>query len=369
MSPIRPLPNSAEHSSLGSSLRQSSMLLLGSLVFLLAAAAFQLGAGSGSAEEEKSSPALSWFKGNTHTHTLNSDGDSAPSEVARWYRDNGYDFLVLSDHNFYTRIEILQEEIDRENRRAKPPRQPFLLIPGEEVTDRFERAEIHVNGLDTERLVGAQGGASKQETLQRCVDAVIAAGGIPSVNHPNFVWSLTADDIAGVENLRHFEIYNGHPSVHNFGGGGSPSLEEMWDDLLARGVRLFGVAVDDAHHFKEWGPRKSNPGRGWIMVRAPELTRQAVREAVARGDFYASTGVVLDEVEKKEGALRIAIRKHDSTRYTTYFIAGGGRIAGRDVSLTPSWRLSPEHGYLRARVVSSAGEYAWTQPYFAAEAR
>ncbi|HUH11456.1 MAG TPA: hypothetical protein VMK65_00035, partial [Longimicrobiales bacterium] len=41
----------------------------------------------------------SWFRGNTHAHTTESDGDSAPEVVVRWYRDHGYHFLVLSDHN------------------------------------------------------------------------------------------------------------------------------------------------------------------------------------------------------------------------------------------------------------------------------
>ena len=40
-----------------------------------------------------------WWKGNTHTHTLWSDGDGAPELVADRYREAGYDFLVLSDHN------------------------------------------------------------------------------------------------------------------------------------------------------------------------------------------------------------------------------------------------------------------------------
>ena len=30
-------------------------------------------------------PAGRWYKGNTHTHTLNSDGDSTPDDVVRWY--------------------------------------------------------------------------------------------------------------------------------------------------------------------------------------------------------------------------------------------------------------------------------------------
>ena len=46
---------------------------------------------------------LHWFKGNTHTHTLESDGDSTPEEVTRWYKEHGYNFLVLSDHNVLTR--------------------------------------------------------------------------------------------------------------------------------------------------------------------------------------------------------------------------------------------------------------------------
>ena len=43
-----------------------------------------------------------WYKGNLHTHTLNSDGDSTPHEVATWYREHGYQFLVLTDHNHFT---------------------------------------------------------------------------------------------------------------------------------------------------------------------------------------------------------------------------------------------------------------------------
>ena len=44
-------------------------------------------------------PRPRWFKGNLHTHTLWSDGDDFPEMVAEWYRDHGYHFLALSDHN------------------------------------------------------------------------------------------------------------------------------------------------------------------------------------------------------------------------------------------------------------------------------
>jgi hypothetical protein len=41
-------------------------------------------------------PPAGWFKGNTHTHTLNSDGDSTPDDVVQWYRSHRYHFLVLT---------------------------------------------------------------------------------------------------------------------------------------------------------------------------------------------------------------------------------------------------------------------------------
>jgi hypothetical protein len=40
-----------------------------------------------------------WWKGNTHTHTWWSDGDTPPELVAQWYKEHGYNFLVFTDHN------------------------------------------------------------------------------------------------------------------------------------------------------------------------------------------------------------------------------------------------------------------------------
>lgn len=322
----------------------------------------------GQAEHPEDSDALKWYKGNTHTHTLNSDGDSSPGEVAHWYRDHDYDFLSLTDHNYHTIIRELQREIDLENRRAK--HKPFLLIPGEEVTDGItvegQAHPLHINGVGTTRLVDRQGGESIVDVVQRCVDAIHAASGLPHVNHPNFRWALTADDLASVERLAHFEIYNGHPLVNNFGGGGRPSLEEMWDELLSRGERLYGVAVDDAHEFQgQFSPLRSNPGRGWIVVRATELTREAILEGMRRGDFYASTGVELIDVSAREETLSLAIQPHEDTRFRTYFVGRGGAVLAVDESMEPGYTLKPGDLYVRARVVSSAGFFAWTQPLFA----
>lgn len=304
---------------------------------------------------QQGEPALRWYKGNTHTHTLNSDGDSTPDEVVRWYREHGYNFLVLSDHNFLTEVEGLNAVHAAEGR--------FIVMPGVEVSDRFGDKPIHVNGLNLRKVVEPQGGSSVPDTIQRNVNAIRKADGVPHINHPNFGWAISAEDLAKVKNNRLFEIYNGHPLVNNMGGGGVPGLEEVWDILLSKGMTLYGIAVDDAHHFKRpWDANASRPGRGWIVVRAASLTYDALIDAMERGDFYASTGVELEDYVVDEGAVTIRIRQRSDTKHRVLFIGQGGRVLSEVTESPAVYRFRGDETYVRAKVIDSNGHSAWTQP-------
>lgn len=314
--------------------------------------------------------AYHWYKGNTHTHTTMSDGDSTPGLVARWYRNHGYDFLFITDHNKLTDVTDIQKEIDAENAADKSKK--FLLIPGEEVSNNLTKEQrklaIHTAGLDTKTTVGKQEGKTVRELLQKSIDGIIKAGGMPSVNHPNFLWSLTTDDLYSLKHLKHFEIFNGHPLTNNKGGGGVPSTEEMWDDLLTRGKKYWGVAVDDAHHFQQFRKDLSNPGRGWVVVKAAELTPAGIMHGLRNGDFYASNGVVLDDVWTTPGkGIALAPANLRDYKYRTEFIGKGGKVLKVDESMTPSYELQPGDMYVRARVTASTGDQAWTQPVYLEE--
>jgi hypothetical protein len=300
-----------------------------------------------------------WYKGNTHTHTLNSDGDSTPDEVARWYREHGYQFVVLTDHNFLTSVSGLNA--------LHAADEKFLVIKGEEVTDRFGEAPIHINGLNVSERVAPQGGTSVSDVLQRNVDAIRKADGVPHINHPNFRWAITADDLKRVRNNRLFEIFNGHPQTNNVGGGGVPGLEEAWDAILSEGLLLYGIAVDDAHTFKNPGnPDVAGPGRGWVAVRAARLEARAVLEAMERGDFYASTGVELSEYEATSSAIKIAVRATMFSKYRIQFIGTGGRVLSEHAEASASYAIKGTEGYVRARVIESNGRMAWAQPVMVA---
>jgi hypothetical protein len=298
---------------------------------------------------------LRWYKGNTHTHTLNSDGDSSPDDVAKWYRQHGYQFLVLTDHNVLTSVDALNALHGLDDR--------FLLIRGEEVTDRFETKPIHVNGLDLNRLVLPQGGTSVVDVVQRNVGAIRSAKGVPAINHPNFGWAISADELKQVRNTKLFEIFNGHPQVNNLGGGGVPGLEEAWDAILTSGILLYGLAVDDAHHFTRPEDRTaSRPGQGWIFVRADTLTPRAIIDAMERGDFYSSTGVELSDYVASDTAITVTIRATTFSKYRVQFVGRGGKTLSEVTSSPARYRIRGNEGYVRARVIESNGAMAWTQP-------
>lgn len=324
---------------------------------LFLAAALSPGAPAQTAPAETPQAQPRWYRGNTHT--LNSDGDSPPETVVRWYKEHGWHFVVLTDHDLRTPVEGLNATF------AAPEK--FLVVPGVEVTDRFEQASVHVNGIAVRETVKPQRGSGVVDVLNRDAQAIRAAGGVPQINHPNWGWSLTAEHVTAAREANLFELHNGHGFVNNRGGGGAPSTEELWDIVLSAGRVIYGVASDDAHHFQgEFAAPRQNPGRAWVMVRATALTTEALAAALERGDFYASTGVELKAYAADAAGIRIELPSApwNPPRYRTFFIGRNGAVLKRDDSLQPSYQFRGDELYVRARVESSNGTFAWTQPLF-----
>ncbi len=296
-----------------------------------------------------------WFKGNTHTHTIESDGDSPPEQVATWYKSHRYNFLILSDHNVWVDPKRFAHLFDS----------AFILIPGEELTTRFGTKPVHVNGLNIPGVIAPQTDSTLLGTIQKNVDAVRRVDGVPHINHPNFGWAITEDVLAKVKSDKLIEIHNGHPLVHNEGGGDSPGLEAIWDYLLTYSGRIFGIAVDDAHHFQgEFAAERANPGRGWVTVRADKLDAREIMKQLEAGRFYASSGVELDSIRVEPQVLTITIRKRGDFKFTTEFFGTNGTLLKKTGDNPASYRLNGTEKYVRARVTNSGGEVAWIQPVF-----
>jgi hypothetical protein len=292
---------------------------------------------------------MPWFRGNLHTHTTNSDGDSDPDDVVAWYRDAGYDFLALTDHDLLT--------LPRDHAAAASP---MLLVHGEEVT----AADVHVNGLGIRSSIPPVIGATVAETLQRNVDAVLADGGMASVNHPNYRWQVRPADLIALRGCRLLEVFNGGPETNNGGGAGRSSHDALWDAVLSADRRFYAIAVDDAHYFKVFGRPYSNPGRGWVHIRAASLTEATVLEALSSGDFYASSGVELADVSSGRREVAIDIVQQYDLAYRTTFMGRGGEVLDVVDGVAPRYAVSGHEGYVRARIDDSDGLSAWVQPLF-----
>lgn len=405
----------------------------------------------GRSTETRGAHVPGWWKGNTHTHTWWSDGDSPPETVSEWYRERGYHFLVLSDHNRMQEGELWYR-VDTDAKRAALQRyrerhgldwvesrdtdgttevklktldefrtlfeekNRFIFIRGMEITDRHHQNPVHLNGVNLERPIIPQGGDSVAQMMQKNIDAVTEQGrrsGRPMfthVNHPNFFYAITAEDLVELDHApgeAFVEVYNGHSGVRNDGDALHPSTERMWDLVLAQrlGQRqtsvMFGVATDDAHHYTRWGVGQVNPGRGWVMVRAPRLTPDTITAAMKRGDFYNSTGVTLSRLDLGPEAIELEVLAEPGVEYLIEFIGTkrGTDLRGRDAPTPPSdvpgrvsrlysdkigtvlasvkgtqarYSIKGNELYVRARVTSSRlhpnpfaegdREMAWTQP-------
>lgn len=302
-----------------------------------------------------SSQAKRWYKGNTHCHTLNSDGDEYPRRVIRWYRDHGYNFIAITDHDHVTEVKYLDTD-DKDD---------FLLIQGEEVSDSFEGTPIHLNALNTKTVIDPQKGGSIVETLQNDIDAIHKAGAVPQINHPNWKWSFTDVEMSQLTDILLFELYNICYDCNNFSAGGHSGMEAIWDRILSRGIIMYGVASDDAHDYLgEFHQKNSNPGTAWIMVRAEKLHPDAILAAMERGDFYATVGVMLKDIQITGEEYRIEIEPYRDNAYTTLFIGKDGKILAESYDTTAVYRFKGDELYVRARVLESSGKFACTQPVF-----
>ena len=299
-----------------------------------------------------------WFKGNTHCHTTHSDGDAPPEKVVKWYKNHGYHFLVITDHDVLVDIEPLDTDKTDD----------FLLISGEEISDSYNGAPIHLNAINITDIIEQQHGNSKVEVLQNNIDAIIQAGGIATINHPNWRWAFTDVEMSQLKNVQLFEIYNFSYNCNNFGAGGYPGMEEVWDRMLSKGILMYGIATDDAHDYTgEFSAKRSNPGTGWIMVRASELTAAAILEALEKGDFYSTIGVLLENITITGKSYTVEIEQEDDMKYTTQFIGKGGQILTEVFGTPAAYEFQGDELYVRARIFASSGEFACTQPIFLKE--
>lgn len=274
-----------------------------------------------------------WYRGNTHTHATFSDENDTNDvpEIASWYRDAGYNFLVLSEHNDH----LKEKKIFSHDELSQPP--SFLMISGLELSNTRHHLAFGIN-----YYIG------DETSLQDGVEKTLAAGGIPILNHPQSPVEKAADILA-VKGLNHMEIANGGRPQH------IKASEVLWDSVLSapNGRLIFAVGADDNHYSKE------NVGRAWVMVKAPELTKEAIMDNFRKGNYYATNGVLLNDYQADNKTITVNSLNGDTIR----FIGKYGSILKIIPGKEGKYKFSGNELYVRAKITGN-GKSAWTQPVF-----
>ncbi len=279
-----------------------------------------------------------------HTHSTASDGWISPDRVLKAYHNSGYGFVCLTDHWKVTP-------------RPKAAENDILYIPGVELDGgKTDVGDYHFIGIDVNQDALFFRDRRKKWTARKLVDLISSQGGLVALAHP--YWNgVTWVDIQDVVNdLFALEVWNTGCEVEI----GRGLAEVQWDDVLSRGHRLCGIAVDDAHNYYK------DSMQAWVMVRVTSLTKKSIRTALKKGAFYSSTGPTIYEVSCIKN--NITIKTSPVRRIVLISSPGkGATITAREGTyLTQhTFRLpSEDASYVRIRVTDSSGHSAWTNPLF-----
>jgi predicted metal-dependent phosphoesterase TrpH len=292
-----------------------------------------------------------FFRGNLHMHSTNSDGALSPEEVCRRYRDEGYDFVALTDH-FIGRYgyPITDTTGFRDNR--------FTTILGAELHSGAQRngAIWHILAVglpadfepaDAPDFQAENSRETGPEIARRARDA----GAYVAIAHPQ--WSgLTLDDARSIEAAHAVETYNHGCAMGADRADGFHKLEQ----LLEEGRRLQLVATDDSH-FTE-----PDHFGGWVMVKAPENDPDALLQALKDGHHYSSQGPELRAIHIDETEITV-----ECSAVVSIIMQGSRNLAKAVHGHSMTRGSLPVHlfagsPYVRVSVIDAAGRRAWSNP-------
>lgn len=307
-----------------------------------------------------------WWRGNLHTHTFWSDGRAFPEEAIAWYRDHGYHFLALSDHNvFQDNPDRWIDSTNRERyfgeylakfpeaavRAGEDPTAPrearlstfselaarfdesgrFLLVPAIEATRTIRYTDgrvhqVHMNYANVPALLPCLASPDFQRTATDVplADFIAAHAAETEVlarslgrrpffmlNHPIWFWYDIPPRVATeLPQLRFFEVCNNGspiPGAEELPADGFDT-DRFWDIVNAFRARrgqplLYGLGTDDTHVYRgEPHEGMLMPGNAWTLVRATSLTADSLIDAMERGDFVACEGLEPEDVSFDKAA-------------------------------------------------------------------
>jgi len=270
------------------------------------------------------------LKGQLHCHTTNSDGLDSPSALVTAYKDAGFNFMTITDHNFIT---------------PDPSISGITWIG----TSSEESQERHINAFDI---------TIRDSTLINTQDIINfhrANNKITSLNHSNWNYdqdsiskAVLQDEILKLFDFNFIEVFNGTTGTY---------AETQWDWALSSGKKVFGTSVDDCHNITA----SNQFNAGWVVVHVNSNDKASILDNLRRGNFYSSTGNDIS-VSVSENVITAS----STTSSNITFIGNNGRLLQSNDGVTSvTYTIRGDEGYVRVNSVKvSNSTKAWSNPIF-----
>ncbi len=279
-----------------------------------------------------------WYKGNTHVHSTASDGGKTFAEIAAMYAGAGYDFLCRTDHWVCSDVE------------GDPAEYPLLWLDGIEL-DGPDETGVKFDVACLGRLRGLR----REMGFLEAVASARDQGALLVLAHPHWNGNSTEDALR--RTVHGVEIYNHVCRWLN----GKDDGRVHWTAMMDRRPGTLAFAVDDAHL------REELPGwnGGWIVVNAPERTREALHAAIRAGNFYSSCGPAFHAIELRDGHLRVATSPVALVRLVGPASLGKrvGSFDGEPLT-EAAFDVPPDWAWAYVEIEDARGRRAWTNPLF-----
>lgn len=269
------------------------------------------------------------YKGQLHTQSTNSDGAQTPAQLVTDYKNAGYDFVEISDHNKIT---------------ANPNVAGITFVPGSEVSTSsgLSTSAGHINNDFAKYNVSA--GCT---FAQSCLDMIVANGSMPVLNHPTFPGSLWNNiSLSLLNNYYAIEVYNGYLDAY---------YETQWDYALKNGKKVYAVATDDVHDTTVF------IDRGFVQVFSDASDNTTLSREMLRGNYYSSTGARLNISVDLNNTITVTTNASS----TIDFIAAQGVVKEEIGVLSSSYTIQGNETYVRVNVTRIVdNKKAWSNPIF-----
>lgn len=277
---------------------------------------------------------LSWFKGNLHTHTTLSDGMVSVDKSIELYKNAGYDFLAITDHN-----KIFKEKDNK-----------ILLLDSIEYdrNDFNSKKAFHITGI----AVKSEPEIEKSYTPQQIIDAIIEKNGLAIVAHP--AWSLlTHEDLFKLKKYTGIEIWNSVSETNSCRG----DSVNYADVLASKGRIPLLFAVDDTHFYKK------DLFGGYIMVNSKSLDRDNILENIKKGNFYCSQGPEIKQIYIENRVIRAVTSPAEEIHFVSDSFYNADRVSKKENELITEaeYTISETDTVVRVECVDSQRKKAWSQ--------